>query len=398
VKLLFFIALLMPTIAHARPEYAVREKLTCINCHVNPMGGGHRKIFGKVFGSRGKGLALSTSSDLYYGDMRSIFVRREGDNSEGVNGLSIMTAAGSLNIPVIEAGEHNKLNTNVVVSHDFGKLSSGTKNTYLLFSDPELEGFFTTAMFGKFPPPFGLFTDEHRTYTKLQTMTTWNRDFSMGGVISGDPFEVTHYDLAVTNGFRNTTFNTDDETYAVIGNLRWNPNSLPFLLGASWISEYTRMKSQGRSPYGWSLYSAIDLHSITDKVVPLSILGEIVDARFYNTDRNSNISAKFIDVTANQAYRDAVNNQFSRGYYLQLKYEILPTLQLNYKYDLLLLSRSYKDDGYFRHGIGARYQFGSNLSLTARVERARAKRPGLNQTGTLWADTDGFFAFLRFWL
>ena len=37
----------------ARPQFATTQKMNCTGCHFLPQGGGPRKVFGKIFGSKG---------------------------------------------------------------------------------------------------------------------------------------------------------------------------------------------------------------------------------------------------------------------------------------------------------------------------------------------------------
>ena len=46
-------AILTPSPASAKPEYAARTHLPCGKCHVNPAGGGALKSFGKKFQANG---------------------------------------------------------------------------------------------------------------------------------------------------------------------------------------------------------------------------------------------------------------------------------------------------------------------------------------------------------
>jgi len=46
-------AVLAPTPANAKPQYAAQTHLPCGKCHVNPAGGGALKSFGKKFQANG---------------------------------------------------------------------------------------------------------------------------------------------------------------------------------------------------------------------------------------------------------------------------------------------------------------------------------------------------------
>jgi hypothetical protein len=46
-------AILVPSPANAKPEFAAKTGLACGQCHVNPAGGGPLKPFGKKFKANG---------------------------------------------------------------------------------------------------------------------------------------------------------------------------------------------------------------------------------------------------------------------------------------------------------------------------------------------------------
>src|SRR5690348_3243641 len=102
------IALFFPLSAIARPEYATRLKMECVSCHAAPWGGGPRTIYGKAYGSRDYTPAKTSSSDLFYADIRTIaFYSKYPTRRMG--GFGIMEAAPSANVPVIQNADGTEI-------------------------------------------------------------------------------------------------------------------------------------------------------------------------------------------------------------------------------------------------------------------------------------------------
>lgn len=381
----------------ARPEYANREKVSCLSCHVNPFGGGHRKISGKIFGSKEHEASKYSDNDNYYADFRGIFKRIEGDNSQQSmsNGMSVMTAEVSVKADTHES--ETGFSSKLVASYDLSSISPGVRSTYFLFYNSEEQKIVDTILIGKSYLPFGLLTDEHRTYTKLQTMTRFNRDFEMGVTASGYLSDDVHYDLSYFNGYQSTSLTSNDETHGSNININWNPMELPFFIGASHIFHYSQKRTNGPSPYASSLYLVFDFKELNESLPAVTILSEYVLAKHFNTSNNSNRS-KFVNAASHPNYLLAIEDKESQGILALVKWDLTSNWQLSYKYDQLLLAKDFEGDRYNRHGLGLRYQFSSNSSLSSVVEKVDAKKPGINSSGNLWADTDNFILMFRTWL
>lgn len=400
MKICLFLVLvltLVPQIVFARPEYALREKALCLNCHVNPFGAGHRNNFGKMYGSRKIGQPLTNEYKNFYADFRMIYKRNEGNILEGSNsnGFALMSSevSGMVNVTEEETG----FSTSAVASTDLGSLGTGPRNAYVLFTNTDKKALVHTVLVGKSYIPFGLMIDDHRSYLRQQTNTRYNRDFEMGASFSGTPLWNIHYDLSVFNGYQNDKFNSGDETLGGNLNLHWNPEELPFMLGASQVIHYSRARTNGPSPRALSLYGILDLREPTEDAVPVSFLAEVVLADHFNTPNGKSIS-NFVNSNTHENYLAAIQNSTSRGISAQVKWDINKQWQLALKHEQLLLDKRFQGDIYHRNEAMVNYQFTGNSSIMAVFDKNDAKKPGINQNGTLYADTDSYLVLFRTWL
>ena len=381
--------------AHARPEYAVKNNSSCVTCHTTPWGGGPRNVFGKVFGSHGYALGKHSATDLYYGDIRALAFFPEKPTNPGTkkrSGLALMKASAAANVPI--TGEPGKAELRAVLSYSFGVLASGLNEAYVRWQITRNESAPIHILVGRFYSPFGLLTDEHRTFTKSQVPTSLN-DYEMGGAISLDFLQSQfHWDFAITNGFQSGgSLTNQDLTYGLIGNLRWQPPYLPFFLGAS--GKRDRTLTNKPSPYAVALYGALSLDRLTDSFIPGSIQVETVLARHWNDpDRNSDISCDFSE-TAN--FIDGVVLAQSIGWYAMLNIDLSTKLILRYKFESLALNRQFPSDSFLRHGVGLKYFLSSNTNILVRVEKAQARRPGIEDEEKLGSQ-DSMYGVLRIWL
>lgn len=384
----------------ARPEYAAREKLNCIQCHVNPWGAGPRRIMGKIYGARDLKAGLHNETDLYYADFRALFLKdTKRPNHLTTNGLGLMTATVSANIPIVE--KDDGFSTSVLLSYDFGTFAPGTREIYLLWQNND-DVFWqpSSIVFGNFYAPFGLLTDEHRTYTRFQTATTL-REREMGGVFSFDPLASLHLDLALTNGlgFKNGGGNLtiNDQTFGVISNMRFNHHQWPLLLGTSYSYHQTK-EVAAPNPYAYSFYGILTFDQLFKTKWKAHIASELVYARFYNDIHNPRYIGNFIpNTTAGLAYKQAIKDKTSRGLLVNFKWEITPTWIAMVKYDHLLLDNNFKSDSYIRYGLGLRHQINANTLLLLRYEESNIQVPRI-EGSHIKSDQKDVFAVLRFWL
>ena len=398
--LLFILSTILISEVWARPEYAVREKTNCINCHVSPYGAGHRRVFGKVYGSREMSEAKTSDNDLYYADVRAVeYLRAMNSNKEVRGGLGLMMAEAGVKVDIFESSEEEgrSFDTSLVLSHDFGSFAAGTRNVYIMASKVESLEPINSMLFGRFYSPFGLMTDEHRTYTKMVSDSKYNKDFVMGFMLSGNFTEAFHYDVALTNGLKAGGFvEEDQESVGSIVNMRWNPKSMPFMLGTSlkYIhiddAEADASKVQ-HSPYAGSFYSIFDLYNLTNGSVPLSIQGEFVQAHNYNDSSTSDS----MTMLASGAYLDGIKRSISNSYVILMKYDLNNQWKLIAKYDHLYLNKDHELDYHELFGLGVRYQFNANMNVQFRLENAKVTRSDLEG---IHSGFDDFFIVFRAWI
>lgn len=381
--------------AHARPEYALQTHMNCTACHVNPWGGGPRTVFGKIWGATSRNLSVpkTSQSDLYYGDLRAIgyFPPHPSHASSGV---ALMEAAASANVPILQEDDGRELR--VLGTYNMSPLQSGPREAYARWkptgSDTSPVSY---VMAGRFNSPFGLLTDEHRTYTRMQTDMTLN-NYEMGGAASGDPIPDFHYDFALVNDFQGGggTFVNNNVIWGSVANVRWMPARIPILLGVSQNYEHVLNMPP---PFATSLYAGISLDRLTSGTVSGSLLFETVLAKNWNSDpMNPDLGPFFIPST-DSAYQTAVAGTRSQGYYAQAKYNLTAQWVLIYKFDYLVLDTSYPADYFARHGVGFETFLPGNVILDVRLEKAFVGVPSINGSTALAAQDD-LFAMLRFWL
>lgn len=386
--------------ANARPEYAVKHGYTqCSVCHISPFGGGARRVDGKLYGSKDFETGVQSLQNYFSGDLRAItFFPAHPEKT--TNGIALMSAIPAVNIPLTQ--DKQGVSTHLVSAFNLGGLApTGVREAYLLVepSHPNNgNSFFSAIQFGRFNVPFGLMTDEHRTWTRIQSKTSIN-DFEMGAALSGDPLFNFHYDFALTTGFQNggmTFSGNKDLPWALILNLRWNPVIAPVILGTSYSRHRTLNPQIDYTPYAYSFYTGLSGHRLTHGSLPFTLLGEFQIARGWN-DTNTNPSLASFIPASDTAYQDAIKNSESLGLYLGLDYEISQRWTLQYKFENLVLDRLYTADGYIRHSAGFKWNINSNIILTSRYEIARAMRPGI-QADNARAARDAFFTLLHVWL
>jgi hypothetical protein len=383
----------------ARPEYATKEKANCIACHVNPWGGGPRNLFGKVYGAHGFNPAKTSSLDVYYADVRFIDYLPTKKTTQRPNGLALMEAAVTGNVSIIQGEKGSEMRG--VLTYNMSPLAgSEVREAYARFQlAAEGAAIPTEIMVGRFYVPFGLLTDEHRTYTRLQTNTMFN-NYDVGGSISWNFNPDWHWDLALVNDFQTGgNFTANDLTFGLVANTRWNPHQLPFLLGLSGNFQKTTKFPQ---PFAVSEYGVLSFDRLTQNKISASLSLEAVEAVNWNNPAlnngqiNPGLSPFFIP-SSDAAYQSAINYKQSRGYYALFKYNLTHVWTPFYKLDYLNLDTSTDSNQFLRHGFGVEAYLNSNLILNVRYEYASVARPEIVDTNVLATQTD-IFAMLRVWL
>ena len=107
---------------------------------------------------------------------------------------------------------------------------------------------------------------------------------------------------------------------------------------------------------------------------------------------------KFVNSTTHPAYSAAIQNSTSKGVSAQIKWDLSNKWQLSYKFEQLLLDKRFSGDAYNRNYVNANFQFTANSSISLSFDKATATKPGINQDGSLYADTDSYYLIFRTWL
>jgi len=353
--------------AQAYPEYAARYNINrCTACHISPVGGGPRNVNGKLYGAHGYKINPWLVQDYVSADLRVLmYYPQRPSDSKG--GMGVMM--GSLAVhPWLDADKRIRL----VLEANVGGFQAGTaayRDSYGLFQlspDDGARHFFDTLIVGRFRAPFGIMTDEHRTYTRIQTATEYF-SFETGLLLSGTPLQQLHYDVAFVNGEKsagNTVAKEQAERYGGLVNLRYMPG--PIVFGAS-ASFHEHAKAQESRKAG-SLYTVIPLSRWLSERVPVTLHFERTVAKNFG----SRLAQGFVN---DPNYGATLNSAQSDGWLGLVTYDITPTLKAIYKYDRLTPDRDFPSDVYERHGVGVRYYFGPDVSVQVRTEFAHATQP-----------------------
>ena len=369
----------------ARPEYALQIRTNrCTTCHANPVGGGHRNLTGKAFGPKSAPLEAFSQQDLFGFDFRTIFYTpaKKEHTQNGKSGLGIMAALPSISVPFNKVdGREWRL----VYSHNIGGFNkTSPRDAYLRIQFYEgFRNYPQYVLIGRFSAPFGLLNDEHRTYIRQQTKTSWN-DQEVGVLFSGDLSYALHYDLAVVNGEQTagTGFGSNQSfIWGGIFNMRAFFANLGWMLGAS-TSYYTNDKNSS----ALSVYQNLALDSLTKNLFPGNLTAEAVLAH----KMNSRMAPQFF---SENKYREEILDSDSFGYKVQWNYNFFPDWKFIFKYDYLLFDIKYTGDSYQKYGFGVRHFFNNQVSAQVRYERAVAKpesektpqKAGLAAQDSIWA-------------
>lgn len=371
--LLFLICLTHEGLS-ARPEYSLRIRTNrCTTCHSNPAGGGHRNLIGKSFGPKSAPLKSFSKQDIFGFDLRSIaYTPITKNTKKHKSGAGIMAAIPSISVPFNSTEEGREWR--LVYSQSIGGFGGFTtpRDAYLrvkLYDDYRFSPQFISV--GRLSSPFGIVTDEHRTYVRQQTGTSWN-DYEMSVLLSGDWSYALHYDIAMVNGQQKGGKNLGDNLIYEWGgsiNLRYM-TPWRWMIGTSasahqCFSFKTLKLGEENCSAALSAYQALSLESLTNDWLSGVFLAEVVAG--YNT--NSKLQGK--SFVSNLDYLNTVlDNKMSVGSLLQLNYNFQPDWTFIVKYDFLTLDWEYRKDAYYRLGFGLRHFFNNQTSLQARYEKA----------------------------
>lgn len=384
--------------AFARPEYAVEHGfVSCRQCHANPMGGGIRNEGGKIYGARDLGLTEWSRKPIAQFDFRSAFNSAKSPAGRR-QGVVVMTAVPAVNIPIMK-DERGETSTAFVAGFGLGLLDSGLHEAFALTrlgestDSPQL-------VVGRFAAPFGLATDEHRTYTRLQTKTTV-KDFEAGMAVSGDAGSVFHYDLALTSGIQGDSTGgqamaTNDDPYAVIANARWNPFHTSQFFGLSSMMHRTAQKTEPLTAhaltFGWAM------GGLTGGRFEGTLLAELTRSRGWNDTTFNKGGIPYFIPASDTTWTDGVKDSQAQGSLVQLNWNVSRRWVLTYKQEQFTPDITYPGDTFNRYGIGAKVFLRGNMDLTARFEKSTATRPGLNESGASTAVNDFTYLLFHLWI
>lgn len=381
---LFFVCITYHRRAFAYSAYTVQYGVnSCTACHLNPVGGGPRTVYGKLFGTHNFEPNKLLEQDYVSADFRLLYYHPEkAKSTKGGLGLMSGSVAGHAALD-----EHRRVH--LVIDHNIaGFAAAALRDTYALFrlSPDNRPSLFSSLLVGRFRAPFGIVTDEHRTYARIQTATEWFT-FETGALLSGDPLGARiHYDVAVVNGEKNpgqTLIAGQANLWGTIANIRWL--SGPILLGIS--ASYHRRDPANQSARGSSIYTIFSLGQLTKQVVPLTLELEYSEA----TGWNNNLGRGF---ASSADYVKSLERSRSAAWLALLEWAFSNRLIALYKFDYLTPDRKFPADYYQRHGVGIRWVVAPNVIIQARSEVARATHPS-ERGGTGVGAQNANFALLQ---
>jgi len=368
--------------AWPRPEYAVRYNIVqCTACHISPVGGGPRNTNGKLFGARGLKINPFLTQDYVSADFRALYYRPQRQTDSN-GGMGVMSASVAGHVALDE-----KKRVRLTLDHNLGGFSARGaqyRDTYALFRFVDDDGkphFFESLLVGRFRAPFGIITDEHRTYTRVQTATEWYT-FETGLLLSGTPSQNTHYDIGVVSGENSSgdaLAQGQSERFGAIVNGRHMLG--PVLMGIS--GSYHDHKPAAQSTQAASVYAVISIARISHEKYPFSLRLEHTRAKNWGARLQQGF-------TGDPNYGSSLGSAISQGYLAWVDYDFSQRLTFTYKYDRLMPDQTYPADYYERHGIGLRWVAAPNTLVYWRSEFARATHPSEHGSTAIGAQNANF--------
>ena len=394
--IVLLLSVLLPIIGEARPEFINRHGVNrCTACHFSPSGGGIRNSYGKLYGAHGFKISKYASQDFISAEMRFIHYNPSEEPASDASGLFLMAGivGGSVAINPVD----EKTEVRAVLSHDVLNGAKWDSFVRFRFYDETQTSFLPQYLiFGRFHAPFGLLNDEHRTYTKMQTLSDYNTRLEGGAMISGQPHDHVHYDLAVVNGEASGAKlgSHQSELWGGVANLRMSSpyRWLPFTLGASY-KFHDRYNDTGNTPLNerknpWAgvLYGTLSLERLTGGVLSADILVEYAQAQ----NLNKYISPQFASAT----FKDNNIDAESEGVYAQVNLFLTERFILQYKYDNVVFNKDFPSDAFTRSGFGFKHYFAANSFYQLRFEKADVGHPD-EKANRLPASSDAAWLYLQ---
>ena len=389
----------------ARPEYAALTHIVnCAVCHVNPYGSGARTVYGKLYGSRDFRPNWASKQEIVSLDVRGqdYYYQPVSPTNTQSKGVMIMNVIPTVNLPLAPSLDEPALG-NLVLSYNFAAVGQGLREAYYLnrFAPTSETAWISAMLVGNFMAPFGLLTDEHRTYTHQMVAMT-NREFESGLLVTGDPTYKMHYDLAISSGFANGGLGTDShpDSWGVFANFRHQIRNLPLQVGLSYAIEGTSAANYPLT--AGSLYGVFAWDQYAPKFKG-NIQTEIVAARGWNNSSYTTAAGdgigNFVPSTATN-WLGAIQDSTALGFASLANWDLTPHWTIQLKYEQFIPEMNYQGDSFYRTGGGFKYAVNANVNLLARYDHGYVNRPGLSSTDltSIKAIGDTYFALLHIWL
>ena len=397
----FLIVALGCGVAQARVEYAVRNGfVSCMQCHVSPAGAGIRNMGGKLYGFKNYVANPLSQSELYQADVRSAFMHTSSDKLPSRRGFMVMSTNGAVSLPVVKSDDGWSMG--FVGSYGFGMLESGLRDSYAIFTAPGGKGLVDAILVGRTKPAFGLATDEHRTYVRLQSRTTYAlRDFETGVMVSGTPLYSFHYDLMLTSGEKTLagsggSSGSSTSPWGLYVNLRMIPFHGPLTLGASYNQQGNQNLNYDAE--AMSVSAGVALEKLTFGLLPGTFLVEGARAHGWNNQTMNPSLASTFGAAAQAGWFTAFADAWSEALLAQLSLDLSQHLTALGKAEQFTPDTSYPGDSFFRYGAGLRWYMNSNANLQLMYESSYSSRAGLNSSSGVPAVENFTYLLLHLWL
>jgi hypothetical protein len=388
-SLIFLSFLIVNFFAFSRPEYASRAKINnCSTCHVSVTGGGHRTITGKAFGARGYSPSDLAGDDTYGLDVRGLFFHNMGKKNaqnKPQGGLGLMAALISAQAPIYKSENYT---TTVAGTYNVLGFAPGPRELYFKWQK-EQESHFNSVMFGHFMLPFGVMTDEHRTYTRKMTNTSWSTVQDVGVMVSGD-LSNWHYDLALVNSPKNSAGVVSTKDLSQMGanfNLRWTLNDWPLTLGLSQNFYAANGKGANSSTKNSAATSAY-------AIIPVSLSEKSLDFIFeYTYSDPYSISGGSPNVMSTTVLNTLIANDDRISTMLfRVNYDLMTNFIVFYKFDGMVADSKHFEDLYSNHGVGFKHWFAPSMYYSVRYDKQIAGHPTDKKDKAY--NTDSIYALL----
>lgn len=403
---LIFLPLFFTAKSWGRPEYAAQTHIVnCAACHATPYGGGPRNLNGKLFGTRFDKLPWYAQQPYASLDVRgqTYSAQRTPPETSQSKGLMLMSVAPTVMLP-LSADSNTDPMSQLILSYSFAPVGNSMREAFLLhrLAPSSEKSWFSSILIGNFTAPFGLLTDEHRTYTRQMVAMT-NRNFESGAVLSGDPSYLVHYDLAISSGFSNggAGTNTQPNSWASFAHIRHQVGAIPLHIGLSGALAGTSSAKENLTAA--SLYGVLTLDQYTAPLFHGNIQMEAVTASGWNNSAFGTTSGDgigyFIPSTAT-TWQTALTDSRSLGITTLVAWDLNRRWSLQYKRELFVPDTNFNGDYFYRNGGGFKYFFGATGSVTIRYDRGEVTRPGLTKADLAGSKAVGetYFALLHLWL